>query len=262
MNKNPKTAETAEQGSAAASRMAMVAAPFRVRKYRGIITQAKAPPWQTFSCGYLKGKNRNVPFFFCGLLIVANAYARGLDINADVLKVRRAVQGEDVNIGKSMAQRIVIKNTGSQARGYSISFHKPSELGVKYNSRRYEEIPDAGWLWTEVVKREVEPCEIRLWRTDRGEGSPANVAAGLLSRHEKPHSNAPATRTKGGKYEIEIGAGEEKEIEVFLRVPEKQEFYGRRFCAVMAVSEIPLAGLASQVVLAVYPRIEIETIKK
>ena len=56
MSRKSKTAETAEKGPAAASRMAMVAAPFRVRKYSGIITQAGSPA----ATG--KGKIETSPF--------------------------------------------------------------------------------------------------------------------------------------------------------------------------------------------------------
>ena len=60
MSRKSKTAETAEKGPAAASRIAMVAAqvaaPFRVRKYSGIITQAGSPA----ATG--KGKIETSPF--------------------------------------------------------------------------------------------------------------------------------------------------------------------------------------------------------
>ncbi|MCD6311797.1 MAG: hypothetical protein J7M11_05000 [Elusimicrobia bacterium] len=154
--------------------------------------------------------------------------ARGLDINVDVIKLRNIAPGVSYSAGKKIARRIIIRNRDVKSRRYSISFHKPSELGVKYNSRRYEEIADVSWLW--AGRETMEPG-----------------ARGIR---------------KSGKYEIEIEANGQKEIFVYLKAPDKKENYGRRFCAVMAVSEVPGKGESNQIVLAVYPRIDIETIKK
>ncbi|MCD6311006.1 MAG: hypothetical protein J7M11_00890 [Elusimicrobia bacterium] len=161
--------------------------------------------------------------------------ARGLDINIDVIRLRNIAPGIEINVGKTIAQKIIIKNRSAQARRYSISFHKPSQLGAKWNKRRYREIPakalldDKGWFRISEVKRESEKSEIEY-----------EIKAGM----------------------IEIPAGSEKEISVYLKIPSKNKYYGRRFCAVMAVSEVPEEGKSGRIILAVYPRINIETKEK
>ncbi|PKN00808.1 MAG: hypothetical protein CVU77_08610 [Elusimicrobia bacterium HGW-Elusimicrobia-1] len=145
-------------------------------------------------------------------LPASRLWARGLDINVSVIKLVEVVPGVEINVGKAIAERIIIRNTGDETRKYAISFHKPSQIEVKWNSRRYEEIPDVGWLRT-------------------------------------PYK------------EIIVAANSEKDIFVYLKIPRDKKNYGKRFCAVMAVSEVPDDSKPSQIVLAVYPLFEIATLR-
>ncbi|MFA5779155.1 MAG: hypothetical protein WC947_03370 [Elusimicrobiota bacterium] len=161
-------------------------------------------------------------FFIFYLFLASEIPARGLDINVDVIKLREISCGVEIDVGKAIAQRIVIRNTGETARRYKISFHKPSAIGVKYNIERYKEIPDVRWL-----------------RMESENGKELNTLN-----------------------EFSIAANSEKEIIVYLKVPDKKRYYGKRYCAVMAVSEVPEEDKAAQIILAVYPRIDIETVKR
>lgn len=161
-----------------------------------------------------------LPFYLSTCL-----YGRGLDINVDVIKLREVVCGVEIDVGKAIAQRIIIRNTGETARRYLISFHKPSAIGVKYNIERYEEIPDVRWLRVETHTEQ-----------EATKGSPVG--------------------------DIDIAANSEKEIQVYLKVPDKKRYYGKRYCAVMSVSEVPEKDKTNQIILAVYPRIDIETVRR
>jgi len=167
---------------------------------------------------------------------VTSLSARGLDINVDVIKLRSITPGIIYDVGKKIAQRIVIRNRDTKARRYTITFHKPSELGVKWNKKRYREIPDVRWLWAETKDQDQK------------------TKTGKIPLHPP--------LIKREKRGLEIPANAEKEISVYLKVPDKKKYYGRRFCAVMAVTEVAdvAGGLypLNRIILAVYPRIEIE----
>ena len=140
----------------------------------------------------------------------------GLSVTPGKVILSNVPLGRKVDTQQLGGSLLIISNQSPFTQTYSLSIHKPFEVGMKC-SEDYQEIPDPEWVYF------VNP--------DRKREREIN--------------------------EIEIEGGQSKEVALYLKIPEREEYYNQRYEAIIKIVSKP--GKGEFLSLALYPRLQITT---